>query len=530
MSEAEYNLLEEEWIPVIYDDGSYRAVSLKKAFEDAHEIRTLSGDVAPQDAVLTRLMLAVLYCVYARQNMDGNENPLMNADDTCDRWYNLWSEGKFDTKDINRYLDRFHDNFYLFHPERPFFQANVKKGTEYTAAKLNGSLSESSNKPRLFSNISGEYKTSMTYPEAARWLLYVNAFDDTSSKPTVRGQDMPSPGAGWVGKLGFIMVVGRNLFETLMLNLVLTDDQGLPFPDGRAAWELDAPRMDERVEIPLPGSPQELLTLQDRRLLLKRDGNKVSGYILLGGDVVSKENALTEQMTMWVMNKENVWIPKRHDPSRAMWRDFASILLRSGNGRDGIREPGVIRWVSEMMDRYDLGLDMVNVHATGVKYGDKDFFVDDLIDDTISVNSAVLSNINESLSVRINNTVIKTDECVRILGYLAADIADLNGLDDNGVRNASEKAHTLGYADLDLPFRRWLSSVGTRGADLEETFNQWDRIMEDILLDIGKNLVNNSGTKALTGRIDEKGRIKNGFTAFRSFRIRLHKKIGGEDQ
>ena len=237
MSEAEYNLLEEEWIPVIYDDGSYRAVSLKKAFEDAHEIRTLSGDVAPQDAVLTRLMLAVLYCVYARQNMDGDETPLMNADNACDRWYNLWSEGKFDTKEINRYLDRFHDNFYLFHPERPFFQANVKKGTEYTAAKLNGSLSESSNKPRLFSNVSGEYKTSMTYLEAARWLLYVNAFDDTSSKPTVRGQDMPSPGAGWVGKLGFIMVVGRNLFETLMLNLVLTDDQGLPFPDGRAPFQ-----------------------------------------------------------------------------------------------------------------------------------------------------------------------------------------------------------------------------------------------------------------------------------------------------
>lgn len=517
-------------MPVIYLDGTSATVSLRTAFEDAHEIRTLSGDVPPQDAVLIRLMLAVLYCIYSRRDECGAECAIRDMEDALERWKGLWNRGRFDIRTVDEYLVSFRDRFYLFHPELPFYQVNIDKGTEYTAAKLNGCLSESSNKPRLFSNVSGESKQNMSYAEAARWLLYVNAFDDTSSKPTKKGEGMPSPGAGWVGKLGFVMILGQNLFETLMLNLVLVDEHNAPFPDGKAAWELNEPHIDERVEIPLPGSPQEILTLQDRRLLLKRDGNRVIGYLLLGGDVVSKENALIEQMTMWMMNKDGVWIPRRHDPSRALWRDFSSILMRSGDSQSKIHEPGVIRWVSTLMDEGLIDFSMINVRATGVKYGDKDFFVDDLIDDSIAVNSSILMSMNESLNNRIDRTVFKTEECVRTLGRLAYEIADLNGLDDNRKRNESEKALVLGYMRLDQPFRRWLTSVGSTESDIESVFNEWDSIMERLLISVGQELVDNAGTRALIGRIDEKGRIQNGFTAFKTFRFRLNRKIRGEEQ
>lgn len=530
MTDKEFNLVDEEWIPVIYLDGTSAFVSLRTAFEDADKIRTLSGDVPPQDAVLFRLMLAILYCIYSRRDEDGRERGILDLDDALGRWKGLWDRGRFDIRTVDGYLESVRDRFYLFHPELPFYQVNIDRGTEYTAAKLNGCLSESSNKPRLFSNVSGECKQGMSYAEAARWLLYVNAFDDTSSKPTRKGENMPSPGAGWVGKLGFVMILGGNLFETLMLNLVLADEHNMPFPDGKAAWEIEKPRTDERVEVPLPGSPQEILTLQDRRLLLRRDGGRVVGYLLLGGDVVSKENALIEQMTMWVMSKDGKWIPRRHDPSRAMWRDFSSILMRSGNSQSMIHEPGVTRWVATLVDEGLVDFGMVNVRATGVKYGDKDFFVDDLIDDSITVNSSILMSMNESLNNRIDRTVVKTEECVRILGRLAYDIADLNGLDDNRKRIESDKAHTFGYMRLDQPFRRWLASVGSAGSDIETAFNHWDSIMERILLDAGRELIDVAGTRALIGGIDEKGRIRNGFTVFRTFRIRLHEKIKGEEQ
>ena len=81
---------------------------------------------------------------------------------------------------------------------------DVYKRQEYGAAKLNGEISESSNKLRLFTSYAGQGKTKITYAQATRWLLYINGFDDTSSKPKVKG--LPSPGAGWLGKLGLITV------------------------------------------------------------------------------------------------------------------------------------------------------------------------------------------------------------------------------------------------------------------------------------------------------------------------------------
>ena len=128
-------------------------------------------------------------------------------------------KGQFSSQAISEYLEQVHERFWLFHPEKPFYQVNeAKKGTEYTAAKLNGEISESSNKIRMFATRAGEKKQQLTYAEAARWLLFINGYDDTSAKPRKKG--LPSPGAGWIGRLGIVEAVGHNLFETLMLNLV----------------------------------------------------------------------------------------------------------------------------------------------------------------------------------------------------------------------------------------------------------------------------------------------------------------------
>ena len=202
-------------------------------------------------------------------------------------------------KPIRDYLASVHDRFWLFHPERPFYQTEAAKiGTEYTASKLNGAVSESGNKIRLFCGCTGVQKSELSYSEAARWLLYVNNYDDTSSKP--KGKNLPSPGAGWLGKLGLITIRGNNLFETLVYNLILLNHKrnfsevwGPEYP----AWEPDVPNTAERAEIPMPDNLSELYTLQSRRLWINRDDNeKVIGYNLLGGDFFEKVDAFLKRV------------------------------------------------------------------------------------------------------------------------------------------------------------------------------------------------------------------------------------------
>ena len=140
-----------------------------------------------QHRILPSLDCCWRFCIrcFRWYDENGDERPLEDSDDALERWKELWENRKFPVEVITEYLESQRESFYLFHPERPFYQCeHAKAGTEYSASKLNGNLSESSNKLRLFTDISGKAKEEMTFAEAARWLLYVNAYDDTSAKPS----------------------------------------------------------------------------------------------------------------------------------------------------------------------------------------------------------------------------------------------------------------------------------------------------------------------------------------------------------
>ena len=209
----------------------------------------------------------------------------------------------------------------------------MQYGTDYDSAKLNGALSESGNKLRLFAEYTGIDKTNLSYAQAARWLLYVNGYDDTSAKPTKEGKaangKTPSPGVGWLGKLGLVWIAGDTIFESLMRNLVLVNEDEISERE-LPIWELDKVPDGERVQIPPPDNLSELYTIQSRRLLLFRDGVRVTGYRLLGGDFFDREKiAFFEPMTIWYSKTAKtgtINVPRRHDASVQMWREFSTYF------------------------------------------------------------------------------------------------------------------------------------------------------------------------------------------------------------
>lgn len=504
MPDKEFNLLFEPWILALRPDGVTEEVSLMELLRRSSEFQDLAGELPTQDIAVLRLLLAVLHVVFGRRDIDGKPSIIESPSDATDRWKSLWDRCDLPMGVIEEYLLQYKDRFFLFHPEYPFYQvAGMDQSTYYSAAKLNGELSESNNKLRLFPQRTGDGRGSLRFSEAARWLLYVNAFDDTSAKPKEKG--LPSPGVGWLGKLGLVAAIGDNLFETLLLNLVFLKDGGNElWGEDKPLWEMNTVKSNERTEITMPDNPSGLLTLQSRRLLLKRLGNEVVGYGLLGGDFFPKENAFSEQMTVWKYGKEakdvvEKYRPRRHASSRRLWRDFSTLVVQA----EGKHRPGVVSWLARLKSDCLVSRVQFRFKTTAVHYGDKDFFADDVFSDSLSLNADLLTALGDHWVSRIIGELETTEQLVQHLGYLAKSLSKASGnKQGEGPENAAkEQAYFL----LDNPFRQWLEEIEPEQDEMSEVCDRWWKQAKRMIQGLGEKLVQQSGRQAFVGHVVKEG-------------------------
>ncbi|MBD9158118.1 MAG: type I-E CRISPR-associated protein Cse1/CasA, partial [Lachnospiraceae bacterium] len=280
---------------------------------------------------------------------------------------------------------------------------------------------------------------------------------------------LPSVGAGWLGKIGFIQAQGENLFETLMLNLTLLQDGQSVWGENLPCWELDVPRSTERTQILCPDNPAQLLTLQSRRLLLHRENDMVDRFYLLGGDFFQRETAAAEQMTIWrntaKKNEAAVFAPIRHDPAKQFWREFPAVFCEEG---ESVRRPGVVRWVETLQNDPECPLErkqLIRFAISGMKYGDKDFFVNDSFSDSLTFQAALLGELGRRWTVPIRDEIGRCEQAAQSVGRLAWELSLAAG-DKNDT--TAESARTQFYFTIDQPFRLWLQSIDPETDKLDE--------------------------------------------------------------
>lgn len=511
MKEIEFNLLDEPWIRVRDDSCQVHEVSLTDALLHAHQYTSLSGELPTQDIVILRLMLAVLHTVFSRVDAGGNAAELEDEEEAVERWTDLWELGQLPEEPIREYLEKWHERFWLFHPERPFGQvAGLAYGTQYGASKLNGEILESGNKVRLFSSYFGEEKTALSYAQAARWLLYLNAFDDSSGKPKgtekKEGDDkLQSIGVGWLGKLGVVFANGENLFETLLLNLVMVNGNQVESKE-KPLWESSSVCKEERRKIPLPDNLAELYTLQSRRISLERENDVVTSYHLIGGDFFQEENAFIEPMTMWKIEKETTYKPQLHNYEKQMWRDFA--LLYDNRGNNHI--VGVIQWIQCIAER--INLQMIQTSIVSVQYVKKKSSVENIFWDSLMVNKQLLidigANWREKIKVEINRCEQLADAIRKLAGnlYLASGgtKGDAKSWDKTFLKSRKSASAQL-YFRLDMPFRRWLAGITPEEVDSadyeteERVFSAWQKTAKTIAYSCAEELAMHAGDAAMVG-------------------------------
>lgn len=505
MSEKEFNLLDERWLRVIDDRCHTKEVSLIELFGDAHLYRDLCGELPTQDFAVMRLLLAVLHTVFSRYDPDGKESPLKEPDDALGRWKALWGNGRFPSEVITDYLESQRESFYLFHPERPFYQvaemsklAKIPNG-EYNAQKLNGTLSKSAHKERLFTMIGGSEKDCLSNSQAARWLVNLNGYDDNALKA--------GAGIGWLGELGLIAAAGNNLFETLMLNFIACN-----FNNGEV-WECEKPIWENTENLPLdkrkivfPDNLSQLYTLPSRRILLKRSDDGVVGYKILGGDYFDKESAFYEPMTLWKSSdSDNSYTPKSHDSAKQFWRDFSSIFTNENQNKG--KPPGIVFWLIKLNDAGIIdGRQSVYFKTAAIKYsGSQRSSVENIFSDSLQMHASLLSAMNAQWQRAVINSVGSCDEIAKKVWILAQNINLAAGGDyvpkDSRCSAAvfAGRAKAEFYDRLDLPFRKWLCALDPETDEAEDRECEWQEQCLGIARNLGNELIEQAGSAAIFG-------------------------------
>lgn len=458
MKDIEFNLLDEPWVRVMDGDCNVVELSLKDTIINAHKYKSLKGELPTQDIAVMRLILAVLHTIFSRVDENGEEESIDSKKDALKRWKALWDKGNFSEKAVCEYFEKWHERFWLFHPDRPFGQvAGLKSGTYCTSAKLNGEISESSKKIRLFASYSGEEKQLLTYSQTARWLLYLNSYADTSLKPKSKGSNgekLPSAKRGWLGQLGMVYLIGDNLFETLMLNLVMINS-GEVQSEQNPIWEQDSISTAERVEITTPDNLAELYTVQFRRLLLERKENLVSGCLVLAGDFFGDDTAFKEPMTIWTSKNDN-YFPKLHDSTKQMWREFSTLYIEKDNNVSG-----VVKWYQMICTQFNM-MKQIRTAIVSLIYDEaqaSSLPVIDIFSDSLSMYTSLLSEAGNNWRNDIEIEIEKCDKLASAISFLARNIYIASGGSDASTESAGNLAKAQLYYRLDKPFREWLRNT-----------------------------------------------------------------------
>ncbi len=117
------------------------------------------------------------------------------------------------------------------------------------------------------------------------------------------------------------------------------------------------------------------------------------------------------------------FVPSRHDPAKQFWREFPAVFCEEG---ESVRRPGVVRWVEMLQNDPDCPLErkrLIRFAISGMKYGDKDFFVNDSFSDSLTFQAALLGELGRRWTVPIRDEIGRCERAAQYVGRLAWELS-----------------------------------------------------------------------------------------------------------
>ncbi len=347
----QFNLLDERWIPCIRtDDGGEEEFSLAGALMNAHKLREIRDSSPLVTAALHRLLLAVIHRATRRGDEQGGPA-------SWEEWRNLWTQGQFDGEQLTRYVETWHHRFALFGDDHPFYQA-ASLDFSYERAITNLTHELNTDGATLFDHTTRANSPAFSPARAARCLVAHQAFAIGGLLSLEKGQDpklFKSADSAPLTKGAVILVQGKTLFETLMLNLHRynrKDEEPFAMDDDDApAWERD---VETKAEDRRLKGYLDLLTWQSRRIRLHPTEGP-DGTVTARSVVVMKGNQFPdgfnrsghETMLAFRVNKkakgtEDPTPVVSFQPEKALWRDSLTLLQSA----EGAQRPKMLEWLA----------------------------------------------------------------------------------------------------------------------------------------------------------------------------------------
>lgn len=519
MTECDYNLLDEEWIPVLLMDGSVEKVGILGAFERAYDIEDLACDLPTQKIAIQRVLLAICYRV-------------VSLEDAKD-WKNLWLAG-LPTDRIRAYLEKWRDRFYLFGGRHPFMQAPDLRTPKDAVSGLEKIVADVPNGEQFFTTRHGRALSRITPAEAAVWVIHTQAYDPAGIRSGAVGDDGMKDGKGysigpaWCGQTGTVWLRGDNLEETLMLNLVVADTVCLQGPspqsdEAACTWESEAVETAVRRDYSREGNPDpngigipRLLTWHSRRMRLHGGRDGVTGVVLAQGDKLGPQNMQRfEPMSLWRYSqpqskkfKEHVYMPAKHEPGRAFWRNLPSTLPVDEKipGFDKSKQQKFQQSATLLFQKHlkTLELDFparIRLEAVGLTYGGKnESCVKDLYHDQMTLAKVLLEEERKDLAYSVKQQVLAIEEVAKAVGILGANLSRAAGESGDGAgEGAQKRAKESFFALIDDPIRSWLASLDGN-SDVEDKEREWIETARRVAKQVASEMVASSPRSAITGR------------------------------
>lgn len=328
-----FNLVDEPWIPCLLPDQSTKEFGLLEALVQAHQVREIFHPSPLVVTALHRLLLATLH---------RNFGPGTLAD-----WQVLWERRYWEETVLKNYFLKWRDRFYLFHPERPFYQVPKMAEVKEHPVQLLALEAAAGNNTTLFDHNSSVRPATFSPAQAARYILARQGFSIGFGKshpiyfqdsPLIRGHS--------------VFIIGNNLWESLALNLIQYNRER-PIPQSGPdlpAWELESFPEPDAAGNSVQGY-LSYLTWQSRRIhLIPEKEPPVVRYCQIQQNLKLPDPHPLDPFKSYRRDEKQGWLARGLIPERAAWRDSHTLFQVADQS---LHRPGVFNWAGriEMLRR-----------------------------------------------------------------------------------------------------------------------------------------------------------------------------------